>query len=186
MLRPCFARARVADLSISLMLARVASARGLGFAWSTGGPRQAHVGCAQHLPEHLPMSALLFTAFTAAAALPSARILDATGSPSNMGLLQVQTEFGFGSGWSALRFGRWLKVRGPVESSGPGLCSKSRYWAAGMCMGWKRSGMTQTSAGVVCRQLGYTSGSVSTSPCSAYGGSNVCGSAGSCASPNLL
>ena len=39
--------------------------------------------------------------------------------------------------------------------------------------------MTQTSAGVVCRQLGYSAGVVSTSPCSAYGGSNVCGSAGS-------
>ena len=51
--------------------------------------------------QNLAMSALLFTAITAAAALPSARILDATGSPSNQGLLQVQTEFGFGSVWSA-------------------------------------------------------------------------------------
>ena len=61
---------------------------------------------------HAP--ALLFSLVASAAALPSARVLDATGSVSNQGLLQVQTEFGFGT-----------------------VC-----------------GMTQTTAGVVCRCLG--------------------------------
>ena len=64
-------------------------------------PGKAHVALRLRSGKNLSMSALLFTLFTAAAALPSARILDATGSPSNQGLLQVQTEFGFGSVWSA-------------------------------------------------------------------------------------
>ena len=37
----------------------------------------------------------------------------------------------------------------------------------------------QAAADVVCRQLGYEFGSVATSPCGTYGGSDMCGSAGS-------
>ena len=38
---------------------------------------------------------------------------------------------------------------------------------------------SQAAADVVCAQLGYEFGSVSTSPCSSYGGANLCGSPGS-------
>jgi len=81
-------------------------------------------------------STFVITAIAASA--PSARIIDPSGGASNHGLLQIETEFGFGT-----------------------VC-----------------GMTQKSAGVVCRQMGYAFGASSTSPCSSYGGSNVCGSAG--------
>ena len=37
----------------------------------------------------------------AGADVTNARILDATGRPSNAGLLQVKTEFGFGTVWCA-------------------------------------------------------------------------------------
>ena len=37
----------------------------------------------------------------------------------------------------------------------------------------------QAAADVVCAQLGFEFGSVSTSPCTSYGGSNLCGSPGS-------
>lgn len=38
---------------------------------------------------------------------------------------------------------------------------------------------SQAAADVVCAQLGFEFGSVSTSPCSSYGGANLCGSPGS-------
>jgi len=40
-------------------------------------------------------------------------------------------------------------------------------------------GMNAEAAGVVCRQLGYTFGSLATTPCGGYGGSNLCGTPGS-------
>jgi len=40
-------------------------------------------------------------------------------------------------------------------------------------------GMSFASADVLCRQLGFDFGSVSSTPCSLYGGSNVCGAPGS-------
>lgn len=40
-------------------------------------------------------------------------------------------------------------------------------------------GMNLAAADVVCAQLGYEFGSVSTSPCGIYGGANLCGSPGS-------
>ena len=39
-------------------------------------------------------------------------------------------------------------------------------------------GMNLEAADVVCRQLGYDFGSVGTSPCSSYGGLDLCGAAG--------
>ena len=62
------------------------------------------------------------------------------------------------------------RVRGVVVRFAGWSCAEERR---------KRSGLTQTSARVACRQLGYAAGAASTSPCSSYGGSNVCGSAGS-------
>jgi len=66
------------------------------------------------------------------------RILDATGSPSHVGILQVRTDDGFGS-----------------------VC-----------------GLTMVAADVVCKQLGFVHGTVSTSPCSNYGGTDLCGPSG--------
>ena len=40
-------------------------------------------------------------------------------------------------------------------------------------------GMSFASADVLCRQLGFEFGSVSSTPCSFYGGSNICGAPGS-------
>merc|ERR1719450_1568741 len=41
------------------------------------------------------------------------------------------------------------------------------------------AGMNQAAAEVACREMGFRHGSVSASSCSSYGGSNLCGSAGS-------
>ena len=40
-------------------------------------------------------------------------------------------------------------------------------------------GANPAAADVVCRSMGYTHGSVSTSPCGFYGGADLCGAAGS-------
>merc|ERR1719191_349745 len=81
-----------------------------------------------------------------ASASSTIRIIDTTGSESNEGLLQVQTEFGLGT-----------------------VC-----------------GLTQTAAKVACKQLGFLDGVASTTPCSAYGGSNVCGASGSAVAMKAL
>ena len=46
--------------------------------------------------------------------------------------------------------------------------------------------MTQTAAKVACKQLGFLDGVASTTPCSAYGGSNVCGASGSAVAMKAL
>ena len=46
--------------------------------------------------------------------------------------------------------------------------------------------MTQTAAKVACKQLGFLDGVASTPPCSAYGGSNVCGASGSAVAMKAL
>lgn len=99
----------------------------------------------------------------AGADVTNARILDATGRPSNAGLLQVKTEFGFGTVW----------------------CARGAQGCRGAVVGvdWfvlpLRSGMTHLSASVACKQLGFDFGTVAATPCSSYGGENVCGTAGS-------
>ena len=47
-------------------------------------------------------------------------------------------------------------------------------------------GLTQTAAKVACKQLGFLDGVASTTPCSAYGGSNVCGASGSAVAMKAL
>merc|ERR1719502_1651299 len=87
----------------------------------------------------LPVSFNLLVLGVHGADVATARIIDATGSPSHAGLLQVKTEFGLGS-----------------------VC-----------------GMTDASAVVACKQLGYTYGATVASPCSSFGGENACGTVGS-------
>ena len=48
------------------------------------------------------------------------------------------------------------------------------------------AGLTQTAAKVACKQLGFLDGVASTTPCSAYGGSNACGAAGSAVAMKAL
>lgn len=67
------------------------------------------------------------------------RLLDAAGSFSNVGLLQVRMDSDFGS-----------------------VC-----------------GANAAAADVICRSMGYTHGSISTSPCGFYGGSDLCAAVGS-------
>jgi len=67
------------------------------------------------------------------------RLVDAAGSLSSVGLLQVNTDAGFGS-----------------------VC-----------------GANAAAADVICRSMGYSRGSVSSSPCGFYGGADLCGAAGS-------
>ena len=66
------------------------------------------------------------------------RLVDAGGALSNVGLLQVKTDGGFGT-----------------------VC-----------------GANLASADVACRSLGYAHGSVSSSGCGSYGGSDLCGATG--------
>jgi len=40
-------------------------------------------------------------------------------------------------------------------------------------------GANQASADVICRSMGFTSGTVSAAPCNFYGGSDLCGAPGS-------
>ena len=75
--------------------------------------------------------------------LASARIIDASGSLSNSGLVEISL------------------TRGNASTYGT-VC-----------------GMSFASADVLCRQLGFDSGSVTSTPCSQYGGSNLCGAPGS-------
>ena len=82
---------------------------------------------------------LLFSVAVCARCGADVRLVDAAGSISNVGLLQVRTDAGFGT-----------------------VC-----------------GANPAAADVVCRALGYSYGSVSTSPCGFYGGSNLCGAVGS-------
>ena len=49
--------------------------------------------------------AFFLSTLAAGADVTNARILDATGRPSNAGLLQVKTEFGFGTVWCARGLG---------------------------------------------------------------------------------
>ena len=90
----------------------------------------------QHSRFFLP---LLFSVFVCARCSADVRLVDAAGSISNVGLLQVRTDAGFGT-----------------------VC-----------------GANPAAADVVCRALGYSYGSVSTSPCGFYGGANLCGAPGS-------
>merc|ERR1711879_139224 len=82
---------------------------------------------------------LLVSIFVCARSSADVRLVDAAGSISNVGLLQVRTDAGFGT-----------------------VC-----------------GANPAAADVVCRALGYSYGSVSTSPCGFYGGANLCGAPGS-------
>ena len=82
---------------------------------------------------------VLFSAFVCVQCGADVRLVDAAGSISNVGLLQVRTDAGFGT-----------------------VC-----------------GANPAAADVVCRSLGYSFGSVSTSPCGFYGGANLCGAPGS-------
>lgn len=72
----------------------------------------------------------------------SVRIVDAAGSLSNRGLVQVRTE-------------------NPMAVEYGTVC-----------------GLNGFAADVICRQLGYSFGSVGSSPCSMYAGSDMCGAVG--------
>lgn len=73
------------------------------------------------------------------AASSDVRLLDAAGSFSNVGLLQVRMDNDFGT-----------------------VC-----------------GANAAAADVICKSMGYKHGSISTSPCGFYGGSDLCAAAGS-------
>ena len=104
-----------------------------------------HSGRARHVPVTMMQHSsrfflpLLLSVFVCARCSADVRLVDAAGSISNVGLLQVRTDAGFGT-----------------------VC-----------------GANPAAADVVCRALGYSYGSVSTSPCGFYGGANLCGAPGS-------
>jgi hypothetical protein len=66
------------------------------------------------------------------------RLVDAAGGLSSVGLLQVNTDAGYGT-----------------------VC-----------------GANPAAADVICRAMGFSHGSVSSSPCGFYGGADICGAAG--------
>ena len=93
------------------------------------------------------------------------RLIDSSGTSSNAGLLQVRTDgsdgFQFGTVCGMNLVGLYLTFAG---------CSKFSF-----CL----SLLFKAAADVVCSQLGFDYGTISTSACGSYGGSNVCGAAGS-------
>jgi len=82
---------------------------------------------------------LTFALIASAWSASDVRLVDAAGSLSSVGLLQVNTDAGFGT-----------------------VC-----------------GANAAAADVICRSMGYSRGSVSSSPCGFYGGTDLCGAVGS-------
>ena len=96
--------------------------------------------------QHFLMARVVFNLFWVFALLAGVaqssadvRLVDAAGSLSSVGLLQVNTDGGFGT-----------------------VC-----------------GANAATADVICRSMGYSRGSVSSSPCGFYGGADLCGAPGS-------
>ena len=108
---------------------------------------------------------------------PNVRLIDANGASGNAGLLQVRTgnpdaiEFGTVCGMNSVRVCVCVFVW-------VCMCFLSFPFQFG-CQLRNDDMLLQAAADVVCRQLGYDFGSVGTSSCEMYGGSNVCGVAGS-------
>lgn len=100
-----------------------------------------------------------------------ARIVDSSGSPSNVGLVQIRMkdrtseEYGTVCGMNLVRM--WLRL------------FRDLLTCVATCL--------QAAADVLCSQLGYDYGTVSTSACGQYGGTNMCGAPGApIAVSNLL
>ena len=94
------------------------------------------------------------------------RLIDSSGAPSNAGLLQVRT-----GNPDSLEFG---SVCGMDL-----VCVFYIFRRVAFGFGFGKCTFRQAAADVVCAQLGYDFGIVSTSACTMYGGSNVCGALGS-------
>ena len=108
------------------------------------------------------------------------RLLDASGALSNVGLVQIRTgksdalEFGSVCGMNLVLF--HLYFAGSSDLSRSLSVSLSLFLSLSLFRLWRG---WQAAADVVCAQLGYDFGTVSTSSCGNYGGSNLCGAAGS-------
>lgn len=137
------------------------------FCWGAGNARWSFVllltpaGFAENVCSH--WQAKHSSVKSHGPAAQGVRLVDASGASGSVGLLQVRTdnaqaiEFGSVCGMNLVRGHLFIPFS---------ICERS-------CMS------LQAAADVVCAQLGYDFGSVSTSPCGSYGGANLCGAAGS-------
>jgi hypothetical protein len=124
----------------------------------------------------------VFALLAGAWASADVRLVDAAGGVSSVGLLEVNTDAGFGSvcGANAAAadatrprascYVRWASCGGGDLQSF--LLLLSVFVLCCFVLVWFL-------VKVICRSMGYARGSVSSSPCGFYGGADLCGAPGS-------